>query len=353
MTATFGAKGSASGPEFAQTSRNLLSNSTVHTCAVSAPCGYLEQASAAGIVGRVVCEPARIRIVPPHSELPTVGRPWGVWFSTASSTLLPRHEHDYAELNLILSGSVAYRLDAHSPPLEAQAGQLIAIPPGASHELMRSSPDLTLWVIELKDADPPPWLSQPVAITPTDRWRKAALAVLRKLWLRPPLDDALELQTRFLVALGTIEKAHLPRSLALHPAVVQARSVCESASEQKLDISTIAHKSGLSAGRLAHLFADQVGITPLQYRNFAHVQRFIRTYDGDERNLLGAALRSGFGSYAQFHRAFRQVCGETPATHFRWLARSGEVDARRTLAYVAQPTSQEVCAPSAPLSERP
>lgn len=287
--------------------------------------------------------------VPLSPEPPFVRDPWGVWFSTSSSTLLPRHAHEYAELNLILSGRLAYRLEESSPLLEGHAGQLVIIPRGTSHELTRSSEDLALWVIELKAADSLPRLSQPTVLTPTERWRKAALGILRKLWLRPARDEVVDLQTRFWSTLGSIESTPVPRAPAMHPAVLQAKFVCENATEQKLDISTLARQSGLSAGRLAHLFAEQLGITPLQYRNFAHVQRFIRTYDGDERNLLGAALRSGFGSYAQFHRAFRQVCGETPVTHFKWLAKNGRADARRTLAYVAQPVAQDVCAPSAPL----
>ena len=294
---------------------------------------------------------ARIMGVQPSLQPSFVHEPWGVWFSTSSSTLLPRHEHEYAELNLILSGRLAYRLDESSPLLEGQAGQLVVIPRGASHELIRSSEDLALWVIELKGSDQLPRLSQAAVLTPTERWRKAALTVLRKLWLRPTQDEGALLQTRFWSALSSLESTPVLRSLAMHPAVLQAKSVCEKPTLQKLDISTLARKSGLSAGRLAHLFADQLGITPLQYRNFAHVQRFIRTYDGDERNLLGAALRSGFGSYAQFHRTFRQVCGETPATHFKWLSRSGQVDARRTLAYVAEPSIHDVCAPNLALAE--
>lgn len=263
---------------------------------------------------------------------PPTGLPWGVWFSAASSTLLPRHQHDCAELNLIMSGSLAYRLDGAKPLLEASAGQLLALPPGVAHELIRSSEDLTLWVIEVKGAEPPSWLAHASVWTPTERWRSAVVAVLRKLWMRPAVEDAVDLQARLWATFLAVEIAPTPRPVPLHPAVLRAKHACERLAGRTLDISSLAQESGLSSSRLAHLFAEQLGITPLQYRNFAHVQRFIRIYDGDERNLLAAALDAGFGSYAQFHRTFRQVCGEAPAAHFRWLAASAQVDAKRTLA---------------------
>jgi len=263
-------------------------------------------------------------------------RLWGLWFSAASSTLLPAHRHDCTELNLIMSGRLAYRLEGQEALLEASSGQLVAIPQGVDHELVRASEDLTLWVIELKGAEPLGWASGAHALAPTEAWRRSLLLPLRKLWLRPPCDEALALQARVWRALLELEETPAPDSLQVHPAVAQAKSVCEQLADRQLDIERLALQSGLSASRLAHLFAEQLGITPLQYRNFARVQYFIQSYDGDERNLLRAALRAGFGSYAQFHRTFRQVCGEPPAVHFKWLTESARVDARRTLGSAAR-----------------
>jgi len=261
---------------------------------------------------------------------------WGVWFSAASSTLLPAHRHDHAELNLIMSGRLAYRLLGQEALLEARAGQLVVIPQGMGHELVHCSPDLTLWVIELRGADPLSWAAEPRVLSPTAAWRRSALLAIRKLWLRPPDEEALALHTRLWRTFVSLEVATPEQSLPLHPAVLHAKLVCERLGDANLDISGLARKAGLSSSRLAHLFADQLGITPLQYRNFARVQYFIRSYDGDERNLLGAALRAGFGSYAQFHRTFRQVCGTAPAVHFKWLTSTARLDAKRTLGSTAR-----------------
>lgn len=45
--------------------------------------------------------------------------------------------------------------------------------------------------------------------------------------------------------------------------------------------------------------------------------------------MLRAALDVGFGSYVQFHRAFKQVTGYPPATHLERV-RDGIVDPART-----------------------
>jgi len=237
-----------------------------------------------------------------------------------------------------MSGRLAYRIEGSPAALEASAGQLVALPRGVVHELVRTSPDLTLWVLELASAAEVPWLAEPCVLAPAEAWRKPLLAAVRKLWLRPSASVALQLQARSWQALHAVEVDTVASGAHLHPAVAQAKLVCEALGEQRLDISGLARQAGLSSSRLSHLFAEQLGLTPLQYRNFARVQHFIQTYDGDERNLLRAALRAGFGSYAQFHRTFRQVCGESPANHFRWLD-GAEVDAKRTLGNAAHPMS--------------
>lgn len=256
---------------------------------------------------------------------------WGVWFSSALSTLLPRHCHACAELNLLMSGSLAYRVAGVAGELRARPGQLVILPQGMEHELVWTSEDVALWVLELNGSELS-GLDMARVVSPELAWRKAFVADARRLWLRPSSVETLQLQAQLESILATLRHAPgAPEPPELHPAVVRAKELCELSLGNDLDAAQLARGSGVSASRLAHLFAEQVGVTPLQYRNFAQVQRFIRAYNGEERNLLRAALSAGFGSYAQFHRVFRQVCGERPAAHFKWLTASGEVDQLRTL----------------------
>ena len=61
-----------------------------------------------------------------------------------------------------------------------------------------------------------------------------------------------------------------------------------------------------------------MGLSIVQFRNHYRVQRFIGQFGlGDGATMLDAALACGFGSYAQFHRAFHQVTGYAPSEHLR------------------------------------
>jgi AraC-like DNA-binding protein len=92
----------------------------------------------------------------------------------------------------------------------------------------------------------------------------------------------------------------------------------------------LAQASGLSRERLSRVFAHSFGIGLIQYRNHHRVQQFIHDYGhGFDASMLRAALDVGFGSYMQFHRAFKQVVGHPPAQHLE-LIREGVVDPART-----------------------
>jgi transcriptional regulator GlxA family with amidase domain len=61
-----------------------------------------------------------------------------------------------------------------------------------------------------------------------------------------------------------------------------------------------------------------MGLSIVQFRNHFRVQHFIGRFGlGERTTMLDAALGSGFGSYAQFHRAFHDVTGYAPSEHLR------------------------------------
>lgn len=81
----------------------------------------------------------------------------------------------------------------------------------------------------------------------------------------------------------------------------------------------LARRLGISAGHLARSFKQQTGVSLVAYRNRLRLDRFFDNV-GSGANLLESALDAGFGSYAQFHRIYRQVFGSSPREH---LVRSG------------------------------
>ncbi len=244
------------------------------------------------------------------------------------------HQHAGLEVNLLISGRLVY--SAAEVELEVLPNQAILIPAHLRHELLVVDPGSALWVIEapaLRELDVP----TARVISLPQRLRQELALTSRQLWLRPPASKRVLFERELLALFMELIRSAADSSCApldaprLHPGVQRVRRYCEEPAPLEGDVNALARHAGLSASRLAHLFSEQVGLSPLQYRNFARVQNFIRTFRRDESNLLAAALAAGFGSYPQFHRVFRQVCGASPQEHMSFLAKSPTVDARHTL----------------------
>lgn len=239
--------------------------------------------------------------------------------------MLPEHEHAVSEANLLVAGWVEYSVGERT--LRAERGDCIWFPAHTPHRLTALHPETALWVLELDEHDVGP-TAFVHAVEEKARERLARL--LRKLWLRPEAEERRVTELRLREELAAVspserapEREEEPRAPVreeeLHPGVLRAKRICETLGPAELDVPSVARRAGVSASRLAHLFQEQVGLTPLQYRNFCRVQHFVRTWRAGERNLVRAAFEAGFGSYPQFHRVFWQVCGSAPRDHLDWL----------------------------------
>ncbi len=86
-----------------------------------------------------------------------------------------------------------------------------------------------------------------------------------------------------------------------------------------LDASALGRSVGLSADHLGRLFADQLGVSLVDYRNRQCLDRLLASLEAGERSLERAAREAGFGSYAQFHRVFTRAMGMSPRAHVAGL----------------------------------
>jgi AraC-like DNA-binding protein len=113
--------------------------------------------------------------------------------------------------------------------------------------------------------------------------------------------------------------AEAPSEQTVHPAVLRAARILREDSETN-SLDAVARRCGLSADRLARLFGAQMGLSFSEFRNRARVERFLQIYGTGRRySLTEAALQSGFGSYSQFQRVFKQHCGRSPLEYARSL----------------------------------
>jgi AraC-like DNA-binding protein len=79
-----------------------------------------------------------------------------------------------------------------------------------------------------------------------------------------------------------------------------------------LERAQLAARLGTTESRLGKLFKAEMGFSVGDYRNRLRLEAFLRLVERSGGNLLEAALDAGFGSYAQFHRVFRNLLGTTP-----------------------------------------
>ncbi|HTV17812.1 MAG TPA: helix-turn-helix transcriptional regulator [Polyangiaceae bacterium] len=271
----------------------------------------------------------------------------GLWYSTPASTRFGRHHHRELELNVLLAGEACYWFPHRE--LRVVAPAALWIPPGVEHELLEASPDLAMWVHSFRapaHADSrlsassveSPWCSalrelsdgpRVTGMPPVALARVCALS--REGLLRPGLEPFNAVLRDIFDAAWS---ARCPRRApgepaACHPAALRAASLLREPDASQ-SMEALARSTPLSRERLSRVFARSFGIGLVQYRNHHRVQRFIREYGhGGGANMLRAALEVGFGSYVQFHRAFKQVVGDPPARHLERV-RDGIVDPART-----------------------
>lgn len=74
----------------------------------------------------------------------------------------------------------------------------------------------------------------------------------------------------------------------------------------------LAARVAVSPARLTRAFRAELGVSVVEYRNRLRLERFFGLVHRGGASLSDAASAAGFGSYAQFHRIFRQHLGVTP-----------------------------------------
>lgn len=103
--------------------------------------------------------------------------------------------------------------------------------------------------------------------------------------------------------------------VTVHPAVNRAALAMRR--DPTASLTNIARQSGLSSGRLSHLFRRQIGMSIVEFRTDQKLERVDQIFrSGAATDLLSASLDAGFGSYSQFYRAFVRRHRTPPGRYF-------------------------------------
>ena len=258
----------------------------------------------------------------------------GLWYSTPASTRFGPHFHRELELNVVVTGVANYWFPHRE--VRVVAPSALWIPPYVEHELLASSGNLSMWVHSFR-VDDSAWagmtelkrLDDPL-VTGIDADALVRLcARSREGLLRPSVKHFNAILADVLALAWSGRCPVAVKEAACHPAARRAASLLREA-ECPLSTEVLAKTTQLSRERLSRLFTQSCGIGLVHFRNHHRIQRFIHDYgQGGGSNMLRAALDVGFGSYVQFHRAFKQVTGYPPTTHLERV-RHGIVDPSRT-----------------------
>jgi AraC-like DNA-binding protein len=264
------------------------------------------------------------------------GAEGAVWFYKARlSEVRPMHRHRETELNLVTAGRASYVLGDRR--YELLADDLVWLFPAQEHQLIDRSDDYEMWIA----------VFSPAALHSAVKGTPAAILAERRPAGRfcksLSRSDALSLGRLFAELFGATAEPYLfnsglrylalrswerfagasdgPAYHTLHPAVENAlRLIRRGESEESL--KQLSQRAGLSPARLSRQFKIQVGMGIAEYRSRARLERFLDLYrEGRPITALAAAFEAGFQSYAQFHRVFRRLMGESPAEFRRKMRR--------------------------------
>jgi AraC-like DNA-binding protein len=252
-----------------------------------------------------------------------------------------RHRHVELEINLVTKGQAVYLLEGTLYTLTR--GSLFWQRSAADHALIRVSDDLEMWIAvfrpEMLDRLCPAEMHRAVLSEhPTDRLhKKISSEAMKEL---SAVADAMQTfaddTPRYNAALGywllSAWSAHRRGEVFsesaeggdVHPAVDRAIRLLRS-ENAPADVDTLARKAGLSPSQLSRVFAKQIGMSIVEYRQRVRLERFREIFgQGRRYNMTQAALRAGFGSYPQFHRVFKRHFGFSPAEYRRRLGSDAE-----------------------------
>jgi len=85
--------------------------------------------------------------------------------------------------------------------------------------------------------------------------------------------------------------------------------------KEKSDLSAELLSLGFSAHRIAEIYKEEYGQTPVQYADSLRIDEAKRLLETSDDDIVDIAFASGFGSVASFYRAFKKNTGYSPAKY--------------------------------------
>ena len=246
------------------------------------------------------------------------------------------HRHRYWELSYIAGGAVELEVERRKNYL-LSAGCFWSIPDDILH-CFRLGPDTRhhrkFLGIKLSTVAGrhPEWkwnrvFSRPLVLRDVYHFEQAFSRVIVEGTRRSPYQaDALRMAVDGLlleVVRQTLGSDHRASSAVAHPAVARVLNLLQTRFREHWTLDKLANEAGVSRGRLAALFHQQVGApihkTLIRIR-IEYAQMLLETSD---LNVRAISQECGFATREHFARSFREMSGTTALDYRRGLAPPG------------------------------
>lgn len=221
------------------------------------------------------------------------------------ATTASRHRHHAVQISVALAQPFRMRLEQGA----WQEFRGVIIGPDAEHEFDSGGVAVANLFLDVESADYRGILQSGVEVGRSLAVPQDLLQALRAFHDGVTgLASAPELCTRIVEAL-------LGRTLArreIDPRVARVLELIGRQPAQKIRVARLADAVALSPSRLAHLFAEQVGVPIRRYRLWRAIREAIRLCLGGA-SLTEAAHATGFSDSAHFSNSFRDLFGMSPS----------------------------------------
>lgn len=242
----------------------------------------------------------------------------------------PAGTDDWLVLNTV-DGAGRIAVQGH-PAVVTAPGDVVVIRPGVPHDYgtaPTASGDEGLWSLQFAHVHPRPewltWLEWPEPVPGVRRVRTGGEARRRIAEALSAADGygRSDLRQATMFAVNAVEAALLwcttsdPGAGALDPRVLDAMETMAASLAAPITVVELARRAGLSPSRFGHLFAEQVGVSPMRYLERQRMRLAEQLLDLTPRTVAEVARTVGFTDPLYFSSRFRAYAGMPPTVYRR------------------------------------
>ncbi|MFF1822645.1 helix-turn-helix domain-containing protein [Kribbella sp. NPDC058245] len=212
----------------------------------------------------------------------------------------------------------------HFSEIAAQRGTVVLVRPGTLHDYGTVGERWHFFYVHLRPK--PEWL-------PLLDWPEVApgilllhLTAIEKIadnlrdaarYQRSPLPHGEQLSVNALEAALLWCDTQNPKAVRIDDRLLRVIELIDLSLKSPLDLPKLARVANLSVSRFAHLFRDQLGVTPQQFVERRRLDAAARLLELTTRSIASVAAEVGFADPLYFSTRFRRHTGTSPTAYRR------------------------------------